>query len=502
MAASMAPLSQPATAPAVPDLKLLASPTSYLEHHLGAMPAAAELRAYETWFVERGQAISDAVDRGRTPWLRMHDTAGRRVDQICYPPDYWTMLRQGYRAGVIWRAFEEQSLLPAFRLIYLCSFFDPGLSCPYTVSLSTALPLEKYGDAAMKERFLAPMLRRDDSVWQGATWMTEIKGGSDLGANVETIARRAGDRWRLTGDKYFASNAGAELAVVAARPEGGPAGVRGVALFLLPRFREDGALNYTIRRLKDKIATRSVPTGEVELRDSEAWLLGTADAGIYLILEVLNVSRVANSIGSVAVAQRALADAVAFARQRIAFGKPVAEHPLLRHQIEKRAQQLRAAFALAWEAVELLNEVWRERVPYSERYHLFRLVAHLAKYWTAEFAAQTAKWCMEVHGGLGTLEEYRVERWLRESMILAIWEGTAHRQILDGLEVMERKRGLELLLKHLEPFTPADALKTTKECVDSYFVLSAEERESVADTLFQDLAAFTAHALLKKRAAT
>ena len=351
----------------------------------------------------------------------------------------------------------------------------------------------------MKERFLAPMLRRDDSVWQGATWMTEIKGGSDLGANVETIARRAGDRWRLTGDKYFASNAGAELAVVAARPEGGPAGVRGVALFLVPRFREDDALNYTIRRLKDKIATRSVPTGEVELRDSEAWLLGTADAGIYLILEVLNVSRVANSIGSVAVAQRALADAVAFARQRVAFGKPVAEHPLLRHQIEDRARQLEKALGLAWEAVELLNEVWRERVPYSERYHLFRLVAHLAKYWTAEFAAQTAKWCMEVHGGLGTLEEYRVERWLRESMILAIWEGTAHRQILDGLEVMERKRAHKSLLQHLAKHAPGADLAAMEQRVDAHLALPVERREAEAEPPFRDLAAFTAEALARKR---
>ncbi len=95
---------------------------------------------------------------------------------------------------------------------------------------------------------------------------------------------------------------------------------------------------------------------------------------------------------------------------------------------------------LAWEAVSLLDMVWQEKPPYSETYHLFRLVAHLAKYWTAELAVQTAKWAMEVHGGVGTLQEYRVERWLREAMILAIWEGTSHRQMLDGLEVVQHKR--------------------------------------------------------------
>ena len=448
----MTPPKRPAPLGALPDLTLLRSPSSFLKHHLAPLTPVADLERYETWFQSHGQAISDAVDRSRTPWLRMFDVSGRRVDEVCFPPEYWAMLYHGYRAGVIWRAFDQQSLLPSYQLIYLTSFFDPGLSCPYTVSLSAALPLDKYADRSLKQRFLDPMLRRDDSVWQGATWMTEIKGGSDLGANIDTVARRDGDRWLLTGDKYFASNAGAEVAVVAARPEGAPRNVRGLGLFVLPRRRDDGTLNYTIRRLKDKIATRSVPTGEVELRDSHAWLLGPADAGIYLILEVLNVSRVANSVGSVGVAQRALADAVAFAEQRVAFGKPILEHPLVHRQIEERSRTLVEALALAWEAVVLLNEVWRESSPYSDRYHLFRLIAHLAKYWTAEFAVQTSKWCMEIYGGLGTLEENRVERWLRESMILAIWEGTAHRQVLDGLEVMERKHAHKLLLKHLAPY--------------------------------------------------
>lgn len=480
------------------NLELLRSPSAYLERGIGTLPHARELREYEEWFRREGQAISEAVDRGRTPWLRMHDREGRRRDEILYPPDYWRMLRQGYRAGVIWRAFDEKSLIPAYEWIYTTAFFDPGLSCPYTVSLATAAPLSKYGDAALHERFLAPMLRRDDSVWQGATWMTEIRGGSDLGANVETVARPDGDRWRVTGDKYFASNAGAEVAVVAARPEGAPQTVRGLALFLLPRYREDGALNYTIRRLKDKIATRSVPTGEIELRDSAAWLLGPADRGIYLILEVLNVSRVANSVGSVALAQRAIADALEFATQRVAFGKPILEHALLRRQFEDRAQQLREALALAWESVKLLDDVWQQPPPYTDRYHLFRLVAHLSKYWTAEFAVQTAKWAMEVHGGLGTLEEYRVERWLREAMILAIWEGTSHRQVLDGLEVMERKRAHYLLMEHLRGLASDAEIREHAERIDRHLALPSESRESAAEGVFRSLAQFTAESLSRR----
>jgi acyl-CoA dehydrogenase len=474
---------------------ILRSPHAFLREMLGPTSYDSDLKDYEAWWEQEGRAISDAVDRGGTPWVRMFDAAGRRVDEILYPPEYWRMLKKGYRSGVVWRAFKDNSLLPSLFLLYLSAFFDCGINCPYTVSLSTALPLSKYGQPAIRDRFLPELLREDDKVWQGATWMTEIKGGSDLGAGVETLAVPAGGSWRLTGDKYFASNAGAELAVVAARPQGAPSGVRGLALFLLPRRRENGALNYTIRRLKDKIATRSVPTGEVELRDSEAHLLGSAGEGIYLILEVLNISRISNSLGSVALAQRAIADALQYAETRVAFGQRILDHPMLRRQFEQRIENLRSAFALAWEAGQLLNEVWRERYPYSDRYHLFRLLAHLAKYWTAENAVQTATWCMEVHGGLGVLEEFRVERWQREAMILAIWEGTAHRHLLDALEVIERKQAHHVLLKHLEQGSPAPELREVVEAIDSHLKLPPDERERAWEPLGNRLANLTAQIL-------
>ena len=482
---------------------VLRSPVQFLRT-VGISADQDWLREYEVWFEREGQGISDAVDRTGTPWLRMFDRLGVRVDEILYPPEYWRMLNHGYRAGVLWRVFEQNSLMPAYLLLYATGFYDPGLACPYTVSLSTVAPLSKYGDAELKARFLPRMLQRNNndnaSVWQGATWMTEIKGGSDLGAAVETVAHRDGSKWRLTGDKYFASNAGAELAVVAARQEGAPQNVRGLSLYLVPRRGEDGQLNYRIRRLKDKIATRSVPTGEIELCQSEGWLLGQAEQGIYLILEVLNLSRVANSVGSVALAQRAIADAYSFAERRTAFGKSIIEHPLLRRQFDDRLRGLRAASKLAWETVSLLDQVWQEKLPYSERYHLFRLVAHLAKYWTAEFALQTAKWTMEVHGGVGTLQEYRVERWLREAMILAIWEGTSHRQMLDGLEVMQRKGAHRLLFQHLAGKAPEAQLREMEARVERQLGLPEVEREGTLERLFSDLASFTADALLREPA--
>jgi len=455
---------------------------------LGSLPEPELLQDYQDWWGLQGSEVSAAVDRAGTPWLRQFDRFGRRIDQILFPSDYRGSLLKGYRNGAVWRFFEPDGIPAAFLLGYLISFYDPGLYCPYTVSLGTAVVLDKYGEPELRRRLLPKLLDRTEGVWQGATWFTEAKGGSDLGANVETVARRRGEHWHLTGEKYFASNIGAELAVVAARLPGAPPDVRGLGLFLVPRLWENGDLNYLVRRLKDKIATRSVPTGEVELKESKGWLLGEPEQGIYHILEVLNLSRVANAVASVAVTHRALAEARFFAQQRIAFGRPLSAQPLMARQIADREAQLQECFALAWEAVRRLNEVWRERPPFSERFHTFRLVAHLAKFWTAETAVQTAKWAMEVNGGMGVLAEYPVERWLREAMILAIWEGPAHRQILDGLEAMERKGAHRGLFRDLARVLPEEELKELDDGANRLLALPPVERESAAEPYFRRLA--------------
>jgi acyl-CoA dehydrogenase len=140
------------------------------------------------------------------------------------------------------------------------------------------------------------------------------------------------------------------------------------------------------RGIKERRLLSINPSGEVELRDSQVYLLGKAEQGIYLILETLNNSRTANCIGNVALMQRAMVEVIAFAQKRVAFGKPVAEHPLLRRQIKKRFYQLKEAFALAWETVRLLDTVWQETPRYSERYH--RLASDAARQVLEEIAAQ------------------------------------------------------------------------------------------------------------------
>src|SRR5258707_10430540 len=140
-------------------LSALRSPLSFLQSRLQDIPYLDVLDAEETWWKSEGVAISDAIDRAGTPWLRMFDRLGKRVDEILYPPEYQTILRRGYRAGVVWRPLEEKSLLSTYLLMYTISFHDPGICCPYTVSLGTAAPLAKSGSAEFPASFRRQLSR-------------------------------------------------------------------------------------------------------------------------------------------------------------------------------------------------------------------------------------------------------------------------------------------------------------------------------------------------------
>jgi alkylation response protein AidB-like acyl-CoA dehydrogenase len=292
----------------------------------------------------------------------------------------------------------------------------------------------------------------------GATWMTETHGGSDLGAN-KTAARLSERGWRLTGeDKYFASNAGlADLAVVTARPEGAPAGPKGLALFLVPRLDENGQLNFRVRRLKSKSATRAVPTGEVELAESQALLIGQPDLGIYYTMENLTVSRLANAVGAMGLARKAHLEALLRVSARSTFGGLLVEHPLIRRDLTDLAVRTTGGLCLTFAAVQAFDQSWQATPPYTPQYHYARFLSHLAKNRTAEHAAETTRLAMEIFGGLGFLEEYAVSRLHREALVTAIWEGASNIQALEMLEVMQKKGAHKLFVEEMLPLLAAAA---------------------------------------------
>ena len=410
-----------------------------------------------------GEDVYEAVyhvDHDAPPVLVTHDLDGRRVDRARLSPAERVVLKAA--AHINRPPYEGGSWHHHFALGYLMG--DPGLYCVLTITNQTVYAIHKYAPAhaAWKEEML-------DGKAFGATWMTEIQGGSDLGANV-AVAHRSGDGWRLSGEKYFASGAGlADYAIVTARPEGARAGAKGLALFLVPRLRSSGELNFFVRRLKDKSATRAVPTGEVDLSDTEADLVGREEEGVYLTLEILNVSRLANAIGAMATAKKAHLEVLERVRRRAAFGKNLRDHPLVRRDLTDLAVRSAGGLALAFRAVDQFDRVWPERRPYSAAYHYARFLIHLAKNRTADHASAMTALGMELFGGLGFLEEYAVARWHREALITPIWEGPSNIQALDFLESVQKYHAHEPFLKDLLPRLEAaggDAARLAKKAAE------------------------------------
>lgn len=401
---------------------------------LAAFGALAGGRAYQ---------VAYYIDRQALPILVMHDLDGKRIDRVELSPAHTSLLKD--LAFINRPPYEGGSWHHHFALGYLLA--DPGLYCTLIVTNQTAYAIYKY--APEHRDWLERLL--SGAAW-GATWMTETQGGSDLGANT-TLARLEDEGWRLYGaEKYFASNAGlADLALVTARPEGSRPGPKGLALFLVPRLTPEGRLNFQVRRLKDKSATRAVPTGEVELASSQAYLVGEAELGIYYTLENLTVSRLANGIGAMGLARKAHLEALFRTQVRSAFGKPLVEHPLVRHDLTDLAVRTAGGLSLIFHAIEAFNQAWHDVPPYTPRYHYARFLSHLAKNRTADHAAEVTRLAMELFGGLGFLEEYAVARLHREALITPIWEGTSNIQALDMLEAMQKKGAHESFLAEFVP---------------------------------------------------
>ncbi len=382
------------------------------------------------------------IDHDAPPTLIMHDLDGNRVDRVRLSPAQQAILPR--LASVNRPPHEGGNWRHHFALGYLIA--DPGLYCIVTITGQTIYAIKKY--APEHEEWVEKMLNGEAF---GATWMTEVQGGSDLGANTAS-ARFDGEVWRLSGDKYFTSGAGlTDLALVTARPEGAAGGPKGLALFLVPRLNREGDLNYHVRRLKDKSATRAVPSGEAEFADAEAYLVGAVHEGIYYTLENLTVSRLANAVAAMGIAKKAHLEVLGRVQNRETFGKRLVEHPLIRRDLVDLSVRMAAGTALAFHAVDAFDKAWRERPPYSPAYHYARFLSHLAKNRTANHAAHITGTAMELFGGLGFLEEYAVARWHREALITPIWEGPSNIQALDMLEAMQKKQAHEPFLADFLP---------------------------------------------------
>jgi alkylation response protein AidB-like acyl-CoA dehydrogenase len=329
-------------------------------------------------------------------------------------------------------------------LTYVYVQAEFGVCCPLSMTDSLTRTVRKFADPALVERYIAGLTSQDmDALTQGAMFITEQKAGSDVGA-TETRAVRDGDAWRLHGDKWFCSNADAALALVLARPEGAPPGTRGLSLFLLPRTLPDGTPNsYAIQRLKEKLGTRGMPSGEIKLEGARAFLVGDPQQGFKQMTDMINMSRLSNGMRAAGMMRRALTEALFVARRRVAFGKPLIDLPLMRRQLLKLMLPAEAARSFLFftaadlEKADAGDEDARRRV---------RLLTPLIKFRACRDARKATGDAMEVRGGVGYTEEWSDPRLVRDAHLGSIWEGTSNIVALDVLRAIRRERALESLL--------------------------------------------------------
>lgn len=413
----------------------------------------AEMGALAADFFDQRAALADR----HQPVLRNYDRNGKRIDEIEFHPAYPEMVERAYGAGLVAFHYDESmrarfGYVPYSFSLTLCYLFaqsESGLFCPVCMTDGAARVIKKFADEKLQARFLPRLTARKVSeLYQGAMFLTEKQGGSDVGAN-STRAVREGEGWRLYGDKWFCSNAGAEVILALARPEGAPAGTRGLGLFLVPKYLEDGTRNhYRINRLKDKLGVRSMPTGEITLEGAVAYPLGEVERGFSYMAEMINLSRLYNAVASIAIMRRAVFEAVSHANLREAFGRPVIEYPLMQRTLADLIVEHQAAFQIVFEAVRLIDLIDSGQGDEAVGKQL-RLLTPLIKYYTGRQAVWAASEAMEVLGGNGYIEEFVTARLLRDAQVLPIWEGTTNILTLDAVRAMIKERAHEPLLQSL-----------------------------------------------------
>src|SRR3954452_9608024 len=398
--------------------------------------------------------LAQIADR-ESPRLVTHNAKGNRINRVEYHPAYREMERIAYGSGMIsgnyssWRpgrsleGSAEQSpdaRAPrtfGFALGYLFAMAEMGLYCPLCMTDGVAHVLTRHGTPEQIARVVPHLASSDrETLWTGGMFLTERAGGSDVGAN-ETIARDG----KLTGQKWFCSNVDADAVLVTARPDGAPAGTRGLHTYLMLQRGNPGI---TIERLKEKLGVRSMPTGEVTLRDAPAEEVGSFHA----IADMMNMSRLYNAVASCAVIGRAIHEARWYIERRNAFGRPVIEWPLALETMMDLEAEHAGAMLLTFETIDALQRG-------DER--LLRILTPIAKAVTGKLAVPCVSEAMELIGGNGYIEESPMPRLLRDAQVLPIWEGTTNILVLDALRTANKEAGHELLLTRIRAHFPAEA---------------------------------------------
>ncbi len=418
--------------------------------HARALPEFQRMGALS----QRLEELALSADKN-PPALQIRARNGSDLERIHKHPAYVELERYAFgefglaamshRPGV----FGASDALPPmvkYTLVYLFVQAEFGLCCPLSMTDSLTRTLVKFGSKELIDRYFDQLTSQDmETLFQGSMFMTEQVAGSDVGA-IETTARMDGDEWKLFGDKWFCSNPDAALGMVLARPEGGDAGTRGLSLFLLPRTLPDGSKNaYRILRLKEKMGTKSMASGEIALEGATAYLVGDPGQGFKQMTDMINMSRLANGVRSAGLMRRAVSEALFISKNRKAFGKRLVDLPLMRRQLMKMLVTSEQGRSMVFHTAQVLKAADAGDAKMAK---VLRILTPLIKFRTCRDARKVAGDAMEVRGGCGYIEEWSDARVLRDSHLGSIWEGTSNIVALDVARATRREGALTALFEY------------------------------------------------------
>ncbi|MEQ8674075.1 MAG: acyl-CoA dehydrogenase family protein [Aggregatilineales bacterium] len=377
------------------------------------------------------QIIDEAVkveDRiGNHPRLYRYNGIGERVEQIEFHPNHDLVGRIIWENRLMALQSEPGNTVHQMALFYLLNHTADGHSCGLACTSGMIRALQVAADDGLREKYLPPLLNPDyDAMQHAAQFLTEVQGGSDVGANAVIATQAEDGSWRLNGEKWFCSNINADQFLVMARPAGAVDGTRGLGMFLVPRMLDDGMTNgFYMRRLKDKLGTRILASAELDFRDAVAYPIGAIDAGFKNAVElVLNTSRLMNAFASMGFVRRAYIEAASYACTREAFGGTIANYPLVQEAVVDIQSELYAGVASSMALASLMDKIETGKATDADK-AVYRMVVNMNKYITSIRANESIHRAIEVLGGNGAIESFSIlPRLYRDMVVLESWEGT------------------------------------------------------------------------------
>jgi putative acyl-CoA dehydrogenase len=427
----------------------------------GAGAHEPELRRYGSWLGQAHVLQAGHLANRHPPRLDSYDATGHRIDRIDFHSAWHTLMAGIVEQGLHSAAWDDASggAQVARAAAYLMQGqVDAGTLCPTTMTFA-ALPLlrdEPPGVIDFNIDWLPGLRSRqydpadvpavDKQGLLMGMGLTEKQGGSDLRA-VQTRAepRRAagrGQAYLLTGHKWFYSAPQADAHLVLAQAPDG------LACFFVPRWTPGGERNAVrIRRLKDKLGNRGNASGEVEFEQAWGVMIGEPGRGLPILLEMAATTRLDCVLGSAALLRHAVAQSLHHARHRAAFGKTLAEQPLMRAVLADLALESEAATLLALRLARAVDQRGQ-----SEERLLVRVGTPAAKLWVCKRAIGAVAEALEAWGGNGYVEDGPMPRLYRETPVNSIWEGSGNVMALDVLRAMQHDSGVrDVLMAELEP---------------------------------------------------